>query len=54
VLFISNSMAMPARMDINQPAPSVQLSAQRVEQLNPQQAPALHPIQAHGAQLQQQ
>jgi putative chitinase len=53
VLFISNSLSMPARMDLGQPAPSVQQSAQRVEQQNLQQTPALGPMQAQGAPSQQ-
>lgn len=54
VLFISNSLSMPARMDISQPAPGVQQSAQRVDQQDLQRTSALGQIDTRGTQQQPQ
>ena len=54
VLFIANSLSMPARVDISQPAPGVQQSAQQVDQQDLQRTSALGRIDTRGTQLQLQ
>jgi len=55
VLFTSNSLlAVPAQMDISQPAPSVQQSSQQIQQYDQQQAQIATQIQTQNAQINQQ